>query len=149
MVSGQYIIFFIYKLALHLFFYDLWVYFAHIQLHKNMYVIHRVHHINKYAYLQYFHSHYAHIYDNTIQCVGVFIPLLVIRLHILNLIAVLCVINIRGLMKHDHRFSRLLGNHHLLHHKYPNYNFGEYWIDNMFGTLCPKKDEYIYGLLHT
>jgi sterol desaturase/sphingolipid hydroxylase (fatty acid hydroxylase superfamily) len=53
------------------------------------------------------------------------------------------------MMRHDDRFSWLIGNHHILHHKYPKYNFGEYWIDKMFGTLYPNKSEYIYGELYT
>ncbi len=29
---------------------------------------------------------------------------------------------------------------YLLHHKHPKYNFGEYWIDSIFGTLyVPNK----------
>ena len=35
---------------------------------------------------------------------------------------------------HDFRFAKLVGNHHLLHHKYLVYNYGEYWIDKLFNT---------------
>jgi sterol desaturase/sphingolipid hydroxylase (fatty acid hydroxylase superfamily) len=52
-------------------------------------------------------------------------------------------------MRHDNRFSWITGNHHLLHHKYINYNFGEYWIDRLFGTAYPNKSEYIFGVLYT
>ena len=55
----------------------------------------------------------------------------------------------RGYMRHDHRYSFLIGNHHLLHHKNPKYNFGEYWIDSLFGTKYPNKYEYIYGKIYT
>jgi sterol desaturase/sphingolipid hydroxylase (fatty acid hydroxylase superfamily) len=42
----------------------------------------------------------------------------------------------------------IIGNHHLLHHKYPNYNYGEYWIDYICGTLYPNQIEYQRGLLY-
>jgi len=48
----------------------------------------------------------------------------------------------------DHRFTWLIGNHHLLHHKYPPYNFGEYWIDKMFKTNYHDATEYEVGLLY-
>ena len=54
--------------------------------------------------------------------------------------------SIRGFMRHDNRCIWLIGNHHILHHKYPNYNYGEYWIDSICGTLCPYKEE--YGLIY-
>ena len=38
------------------------------------------------------------------------------------------------MMRHDRRFIFIVGNHHLLHHKYQKYNYGEYWIDMLCGT---------------
>jgi hypothetical protein len=55
----------------------------------------------------------------------------------------------RGAMRHDHRFTPWIGNHHILHHKYPRFNFGEFWIDACFGTQCPYVDDYEYGLFYT
>jgi sterol desaturase/sphingolipid hydroxylase (fatty acid hydroxylase superfamily) len=53
------------------------------------------------------------------------------------------------MMRHDDRLIWLIGNHHLLHHKYPLYNFGEYWLDSLMGTEYPNKYEYKYGLLYS
>jgi sterol desaturase/sphingolipid hydroxylase (fatty acid hydroxylase superfamily) len=53
------------------------------------------------------------------------------------------------MLRHDNRFSWLIGNHHLLHHKYVKYNFGEYWIDCLCGTNYPNQNEYIYGKIYT
>lgn len=55
----------------------------------------------------------------------------------------------RGAARHDGRTSWLIGNHHLLHHKYGKNCYGEYWLDWLGGTLHPNKEEYIYGLLYT
>ena len=52
------------------------------------------------------------------------------------------------MMRHDTRFVWLIGNHHILHHQYTNYNFGEYWLDKLGGTCYPNKDEYIIGLIY-
>jgi sterol desaturase/sphingolipid hydroxylase (fatty acid hydroxylase superfamily) len=52
------------------------------------------------------------------------------------------------MLRHDHRFIWLIGNHHILHHKYNHYNFGEYWLDSLFKTNYPNKTEYVYGLIY-
>ena len=91
--------------------------------------------------------------ETAFQGVGVFFPSL--YLQITNpvdldfLIITLFLINIRGMMAHDHRFIWLIGNHHLLHHKYNNCNYGQFYIDYMLGTCHPKKEEYRYGLIYT
>jgi sterol desaturase/sphingolipid hydroxylase (fatty acid hydroxylase superfamily) len=52
------------------------------------------------------------------------------------------------MMRHDDRFTWLIGNHHLLHHKYPQYNYGEYWLDWLGGTLYPLREEAKQGWLY-
>jgi sterol desaturase/sphingolipid hydroxylase (fatty acid hydroxylase superfamily) len=91
----------------------------------------------------------AHVIEHVAQSLGIFIPLLVIKFSYVNFAIVALIINARELMKHDNRCSWLIGNHHLLHHKYLLYNYGEYWIDNLFGTCFPKSSEYIYGKVYT
>lgn len=51
-------------------------------------------------------------------------------------------------MRHDHNFIWLIGNHHLLHHKNINYNFGEYWIDYLCNTKYPFEKDYKYGIIY-
>jgi len=58
------------------------------------------------------------------------------------------LINMRGMMRHDTRFTWLIGNHHILHHQYPQYNFGEYWLDKLFGTKYPNTHEYEFGVIY-
>ena len=41
-------------------------------------------------------------------------------------------------MTHDKRCVFLVGDHHLIHHKYLKYNYGEYWLDYIFGTQYKK-----------
>ena len=65
-----------------------------------------------------------------------------------SLLVALLFLNIRGMMRHDHRFVWLIGNHHILHHKYPQYNFGEFWIDKLCGTQYPNTAEYQYGYIY-
>lgn len=46
------------------------------------------------------------------------------------------LINARGMMRHDVRLYRLSTvRHHIDHHRNPQYNFGEEWIDRLCGTL--------------
>ena len=68
--------------------------------------------------------------------------------NIYTLIIAFFIINTRGMLRHDHRFIWLIGSHHILHHKYNHYNFGEYWLDSLFKTNYPNKTEYVYGLIY-
>ena len=48
------------------------------------------------------------------------------------------------IIMHKHLYSI----HHLLHHKHPSYNYGEYWIDLLCGTTYPNDEEYEYGMIY-
>ena len=63
----------------------------------------------------------------------------------------LILINLRGMARHDDRSTWLIGNHHLLHHVHPNANYGEYWLDWLFGTILTEskyKEEYVKGIIY-
>jgi sterol desaturase/sphingolipid hydroxylase (fatty acid hydroxylase superfamily) len=89
----------------------------------------------------------GHIIETPLQTLGIFVPLIFYKPSI-ELLYAFFVVLLRGYMRHDNRCSWLIGNHHLLHHKHGNYNFGEYWLDQLFGTCYPNKKEYVYGLLY-
>jgi sterol desaturase/sphingolipid hydroxylase (fatty acid hydroxylase superfamily) len=80
---------------------------------------------------------------------GLFIPFFIVKIKVYEFLLALLFVYIRTLLAHDNRLTWLVGNHHLLHHKYRRYNFGEYWIDSLFNTCYPNKEEYIYGLIYT
>ena len=136
---------------LHIICYDIWFYFSHIILHNPImyYNIHRIHHEKPYDQIIWLDTNEGHYIENIFQPIGVFIPCFSYGFFPGHLIVASLIILLRGLMRHDNRCSWLIGNHHLLHHKHPKYNFGEYWIDNMCGTIYPNKEEYIYGKLYT
>ena len=77
------------------------------------------------------------------SCTGCLYHLFVVRNGV-----ILLILNVRGMMRHDDRFTWLIGNHHLLHHKYPQYNYGEYWLDWLGGTLYPLREEAKQGLIY-
>ena len=134
----------------HILCYDIWFYITHLILHlPRIYFIHKIHHRKPYLQLKYSDTNEAHWIENVVQPIGILIPCFTHGFYVSPLIISFIIISIRGLMRHDDRFSWLMGNHHLLHHKYPNYNFGEYWIDKTCCTLCPHKHEYIYGNIYT
>jgi hypothetical protein len=131
--------------------YDLWFYVSHIILHfKIPYLyIHLKHHEKNYKQLYFLDVYEANIFESIIQSLGIFFPYFICNISLNNLLIACFITNLRGLMRDDNRFSWLIGNHHLLHHKNNKYNYGEYWIDNIFGTLYPYKEDYIYGKIYT
>jgi len=130
--------------------YDIWVYFSHLILHnKYVYkIIHREHHKTDYKTIVFTDTYVGHFIESPFQGIGVLFPLLFIELNMYSFLYSLMIINIRVMLRHDHRFIWLIGNHHILHHKYPQYNFGEYWIDKLFGTNNPNTNEYEFGMIY-
>ena len=133
----------------HVISYDIWFYISHVLLHhKLLYPIHKIHHNTEYKFLTFLNTGDGHIVEIPLQTVGIFAPLIFYSVSS-ELLWAFAVILLRGYMRHDHRCSFLIGNHHLLHHKYSSYNFGEYWIDLVCGTCYPYRSEYVYGILYT
>jgi lathosterol oxidase len=135
----------------HIICYDIWFYLSHIILHQPFfyYNIHKIHHKKSYLQLNYKDTHEAHIIENIVQPLGIFVPCFITTFSPLQLAIAFTIISVRGMMRHDNNFSWLIGNHHLLHHKYTNYNYGEYWVDKLYGTLYPCEKEYVYGRIYT
>ena len=127
--------------------YDIWFYISHIMLHnKSLYKYHREHHLK--IVPTYLDTYVGHKLEGPFQGLGMFFPFIIWSYDVYDLIVILLILNIRGMMRHDEKFVFLIGNHHLLHHKYPKYNFGEYWIDYIYGTKYPNDDEYKTGLIY-
>ena len=122
--------------------YDIWFYLSHIILHtKNMYYYHKHHH--KYMYPRFLDTYKRHILEGPFQGMGMVVPFFFLDYTRIDIFLILLFLNVRNMMRHDKRCSFIVGDHHLLHHKYPNYNFGEYWIDWICGTLYnPRVDDH-------
>ena len=138
----------IYEIILYILAYDIWFYISHILLHKNRFLkyIHKLHHSPYYKSMIYTDTYLAHYLETPIQSLGIITPLYFIEFNLNNFVCSIIFLNLRGVIRHDYRLIWLIGNHHILHHKYPQYNFGEYWLDYMFGTNL-NNDECINGLL--
>jgi lathosterol oxidase len=127
--------------------YDVWFYISHVILHSRfMYHFHKLHHTKPVP--TYEDTYLAHSVETVFQGVGFMFPAVVYSYGLQDIILVLLFLNIRGMMAHDPRFVFLVGNHHLLHHKYGNCNYGQYWIDCLGGTRHPRKEDYVYGLIY-
>ena len=134
----------------HIIGYDVWFYITHIVLHHpEIYFIHKIHHSTNYNTLKYYDTNEGHIIEHVVQPLGIFLPIFWYGFLWKPFLIAYLIIATRALMRRDHRFAGLIGNHHLLHHKYHKYNFGEYWIDVLCGTVYPVKEEYIHGLIYT
>ena len=133
----------------HVLCYDVWFYTIHIVLHnRHFYVIHKLHHEKPHNELTYADTNVGHYLENLVQPLGILAPFFVVECSPIAFLSASIFIGIRGCMRHDNRFSWLIGNHHLLHHKYRQYNYGEYWIDTLCGTRYPEEDEYVYGCIY-
>jgi len=114
--------------------YDIWFYISHILLHHpTLYTYHKEHHSKLVPTCT--DTYVGHILEGPFQGIGMFVPCIVFNYSYYDIVIILFFLNIRGMLRHDERFIFLIGNHHLLHHKYPKYNYGEYWIDSLCGTL--------------
>ena len=122
------------EFILYILYYDFFYYFLHRLLHtKLLYHIHKIHH-NKFNpdYLDYYN---VNIIEIPFTSIGLFLAIYIYKIYIYQLLFSIAFINIRGIMSHDTRFIFLVGDHHLKHHKYFKCNYGEYWLDFIFGTL--------------
>lgn len=119
--------------------YDIWFYISHVLLHTPLlYKYHKEHHYK--IVPTYLDTYVGHIFESPFQGVGMFFPWILFTYSYSDIILILLFLNIRGMMRHDERFVFLIGNHHLLHHRYSEYNFGEYWIDSLCGTLYQRRN---------
>ena len=123
------------NILLHIVCYDIWFYFSHLIFHtKQFYFIHKVHHLQHWKKLTYRDANTGHWIENIVLPLGVFIPFIFIECSKLLLVISLIIISLRGLARHDHRYTWIDSTHHMLHHRYNNCNYGEYWLDKLFGT---------------
>jgi len=133
---------FILSILFHIVSYDIWFYISHVALHKIRHStikdIHSIHHEVPYHKLKWYNVSDGHIIEHIVQPIGFLFPCLFF-ININGMIISSLFITIRGCMRHDDRCSWLIGTHHLLHHKYPEYNYSEYYVDYLFGTICPIK----------
>jgi sterol desaturase/sphingolipid hydroxylase (fatty acid hydroxylase superfamily) len=127
--------------------YDIWFYISHRILHSvRVYPMHSIHH--KYANPTVWDTYEGHWFESVFQGVGTFIPLIWHSYSVMEYILILIFLNVRGMMRHDARCVWYIGNHHLLHHQYPRYNYGEYWLDWLCGSLYPNRGEATRGILY-
>jgi lathosterol oxidase len=118
---------------LYVIYYDFCYYFLHRLLHTRLlYPIHKIHHKYKPFYYDFYN---VHIFEIPITSIGLLIAIYLYKLYIYQLLLCILFINIRGMMHHDDRFIFFVGDHHLIHHKYLKCNYGEYWVDYLFGTI--------------
>jgi hypothetical protein len=126
------------EFLLYILYYDFCYYFLHRLLHTRVfYPIHKIHH-KKYK-PEYYDYYTVHILEIPLTSFGLFVAIYLRKLYIYQFLCSVMFINIRGIISHDYRFVYLTGDHHLIHHKYIKYNYGEYWLDYIFGTLHDNK----------
>ena len=106
---------------------------------KYLYFIHKIHH--KKLNPLYYNYYIIHILELPLQSVGIICPIYFYKLHTFQLICAILFINLRGIMEHDSRFPFFISNHHLTHHRISKYNYGEHWLDYLFGTLYVNKEK--------
>jgi len=113
--------------------YDIWFYASHLLLHTRLlYPIHSIHHQNENpTFLDTYHGHW---FEMAFQSLGFFTPLLFLDPCVTSFLCALAFVNLKGVLRHDKRGSWITGDHHLIHHKHQNCNYGDKWIDQLFGT---------------
>jgi sterol desaturase/sphingolipid hydroxylase (fatty acid hydroxylase superfamily) len=126
--------------------YDIWFYISHRLLHTpELYGYHRIHHEKGEPTA--WDTYLSQWMEGPFQGAGAIVPAIWFSYSLMDILIVLAFLNVRGMLRHDDRFSWLLGNHHVLHHRYPTYNFGERWLDYLGGTQFPRKEECVKGII--
>ena len=119
-------------------YYDIFYYFLHRLLHtKYLYFIHKIHHIKNIP--DYYDYYNIHVLELPFTSIGLIFAIYLYKLYIYQLLYAIIFINVRGILIHDNQFIYLVGDHHLIHHKYYKCNYGEYWLDYIFGTVYNKR----------
>ena len=125
------------EFVLYIFYHDFFYYFIHRLLHtRYLYPLHKIHHKN--INPEFYDFYTVHILEIPISSIGLFIAIYLHKLYMYQVGCALLYIHMRGLMSHDARCEKIIGNHHLLHHNLIKCNYGEYWLDSIFGTLRTK-----------
>jgi lathosterol oxidase len=128
------------RFVIYIFSYDVWFYISHLALHtKTLFnSVHYIHHTPNYTQMTYKSTYVGHYFESLFQSLGTFFPIIFINFDLMELFYVIVFLNIRGMLRHDFRLTWLIGNHHILHHKYPYCNYGEYYLDYLFNTNYKK-----------
>lgn len=134
-------------ILLHILGYDLWFYASHLLLHTHLlWPYHKLHH--KIIYPRFTDTYTGHPLEGPFQSIGFALPLLFFPFDVWAFVIAATLVNARGMARHDDRAAWLIGNHHLLHHQYLKYNFGEYWLDKLFGTAYPRAEQVKRGAIY-
>ena len=139
--------------------YDIWFYISHLILHMPWFFknIHKEHHALIPKKMTFTDAYVGHRSEGIFQGLGIFLPFALFKYDLYDSTTIasaglaLILINLRGMARHDDRSTWLIGNHHLLHHVHPNANYGEYWLDWLFGTILTEskyKEEYVKGIIY-
>lgn len=116
--------------------YDVWFYISHILLHSPaLYKYHKQHHIH--VNPTWPDTYDADPVESAFQGIGMFFPYAFVTYTAVDTAIILCLLNARGLLRHDPRGSWIVGDYHLIHHANPSYNYGEPWLDRLCGTAAP------------
>jgi lathosterol oxidase len=134
-------------LLAHILCYDVWFYVTHRLLHtKQLWWIHRKHHEKRVpTYADVFYGHWL---ETAIQDIGAIFPWPFVSTTLGTVLLANALVGLRGLLRHDARSNRWIGNHHMLHHESFTVNYGEYWIDRLFGTHCKQPERIVPGLVY-
>lgn len=132
---------------LHILGYDIWFYISHILLHtRPLWKYHKIHH--EIIHPKFTDTYKGHFLEGPFQSLGFLLPYLAYNIDPLQFLLAFIFVNLRGMARHDDRTVWLIGNHHLLHHQYFNSNYGEYWLDKLFGTSIKDKSKVQKGLFY-
>ena len=104
---------------------------------QTLYWIHKKHH-EKFEPM-FLDTYYDHWLETPIQASGFLLPLIVLNFDPVQSTCALVVLNARGMLMHDPRGSFITGDHHLIHHRLSNCNYGQYWIDYLMNTHYKPK----------
>ena len=117
----------------HILSYDVWFYASHVALHtRALYWMHKKHHEKKFPTWR--DTYHESGLEGVVQSLGYFVPVVFLGWVWISALVAAVFLNVRGMLQHDERGAKFVGHHHLDHHEHFNGNYGQPWLDWMFGT---------------
>ena len=119
--------------------YDIWFYTMHRAMHANpaLYKLHKKHHSVR--DVSWRSATLADNVETIMTPFGLLLPIPLVGFSLPAILTAYGYCSLRAFAHHEPRCAWLVGDYHLQHHRNPRVNYGQPWLDKLFGTHMVKR----------